>query len=229
MPSTGGSGRPPAAKRSDGFRIVGVVDDVHHISLSRDPVPEMYHPIAQSAPSTFTVVLRTAGEPSALGIRSASECDCGRSESADLRSAHDDRPNRGVADADSSTMLVLMVTAMLAASLAAVAIYGSIWYTVVQRQKELGIRMALGASRGTVFRSVVGGAVARASAGAVVGAAAAMAGGSLLRTMLYDTRTTDPLTYVAVTALVLAVAVAASLVPATRAMSVDPMSALRNE
>jgi putative ABC transport system permease protein len=211
------------------LRIVGVVDDVHHISLSRDPVPEMYHPFAQTAPSTFTVVLRTAAEPATLAAAAR-----GRVIAIDPtlpiyevltmkeRVASSLAQTRG-------TMLVLVVTAVLAAALAAIAIYGSIWYAVVQRQKEIGIRMALGASRGTVFRGVVGGAIGRASVGAVVGAAVAMASGSLLRTMLFETRTSDPFTYLLVTASVLAVAAAASVVPARRAMAIDPMSALRNQ
>jgi putative ABC transport system permease protein len=126
-------------------------------------------------------------------------------------------------------MLLLLATAALAAVLSAVAIYGSIWYSVDQRMPEIGIRMALGASRGSVFRRVVAGAVALAACGAILGAATAMAAGSLLRTLLFDTRSTDPLTYVIVVAGVLALAAAAGVVPAVRAMRVDPLVALRNE
>jgi ABC-type antimicrobial peptide transport system permease subunit len=89
--------------------------------------------------------------------------------------------------------------------------------------------MALGASRGWVFRRVVVNAVTLAAFGAVLGAAAAMAAGSLLRTLLFDTRPTDPLTYVIVVAGVIALAAAAGVVPAVRAMRVDPLTALRNE
>jgi putative ABC transport system permease protein len=211
------------------LRIVGVVDDVRHISLSRDPVPEMYHPFAQTAPPTFTVVLRTAVEPAAFAAAARAgvvavdpTLPIYEVLTMKQRVASSLAQTRG-------TMLVLVVTAVLAASLAAIAIYGSIWYAVVQRQKEIGIRMALGASRAAVFRGVVGGAIGRASIGAVVGAAVAIAGGSLLRSMLFETRTSDPLTYALVTVLVLAVAVMASVVPARRAMTIDPMSALRNE
>jgi predicted lysophospholipase L1 biosynthesis ABC-type transport system permease subunit len=211
------------------LRIVGVVDDVRHISLSRDPVPEMYHPFAQTAPPTFFVVLRTAVEPAALAAAARAgvvavdpTLPIYEVLTMKQRVASSLAQTRG-------TMLVLVVTAVLAGLLAAIAIYGSIWYAVVQRQKEIGIRMALGASRAAVFRGVVGGAIGRASIGAAVGAAVAIAGGSLLRTMLFETRTSDPLTYALVTVLVLAVAVAASVVPARRAMTIDPMSALRNE
>jgi putative ABC transport system permease protein len=125
------------------------------------------------------------------------------------------------------TMLLLMATAVLAAALAGVAIYGSIWYAVVQRTQEIGIRLALGAPRAVVFRGVVAGAVTLAAAGAALGAVTAMAAGSLLTTLLFDTRTTDPLTYAAVVGGILALAIGASIVPAVRAMRVDPIAALR--
>jgi ABC-type antimicrobial peptide transport system permease subunit len=125
-------------------------------------------------------------------------------------------------------MLLLMATSVLAATLAGVAIYGSIWYSVVQRTPEIGIRVALGASRASVFRRVLAGAMVLAGTGGALGAAGAMAAGSLLRGLLFDTRTTDPLTYAAVIAGVLALAAGASLVPAIRATRVDPITALRN-
>jgi len=210
------------------FRIVGVVDDVRHIALSRDPVAEMYHPIAQTAMPTFTIVVRTAGDP-------ASMMPAAR---ATVRAADPNLPIYEILTMDDRiaasfsqtrvTMLLLLVTSALAAALAGVAIYGSIWYSVVQRTTEIGIRMALGAPRAAVFRSVVAGAVTLSAAGATLGALIAMAAGSLLKTLLFDTRPTDPLTYAAVIGGVLALSAGASIVPAVRAMRVDPMTALRN-
>jgi putative ABC transport system permease protein len=211
------------------FRIVGVVNDVRHIALDRDPVAEMYHPVAQTAYPALTVVLRTAGDPvsvipAARDALHAVDPDLPMYEvlTMDQRIAASFAQTRG-------TMVVLLATAVLAAALAAVAIYGSIWYAVVQRTKEIGIRMALGASRAAVFRGIVGGALGLAAIGSVVGAAAAIAGGSLLETMLFDTRPTDPATHAIVTAGVLVMAAAASVVPARRATRVDPMIALRSE
>jgi putative ABC transport system permease protein len=211
------------------FRIVGVVDDVRHISLSRDPVPEMYHPIAQTAVPTFTVVARTAGDPAAMApaVRAAVQAVDANLPIYDVRTM-DDRIASSFAQTRATTLL-LMVTAALAAALASVAIYGAIWYSVVQRTPELGIRMALGASRGSVFRRVVAGAVVLASVGAALGTVTSIAAGSLLRNLLFDTRTTDPFTYAAVIAGVIALTIAASIVPALRAMRVDPMVALRNQ
>jgi len=211
------------------FRVVGVVDDVRHLSLDRDPVPEMYHPVAQTAYPTLTAIVRTTGDPASLApvAREAMQAVDPNLPFYEVLTM-DQRIASSFAQTR-ATMLVLLVTAALAAALAAVAIYGSIWYAVVQRTREIGIRMALGASRSTIFRGIVGGALGLAAAGAALGAVLAMTGGSLLRTMLFDTRTTDAGTYVVVTAGVLAVAVAASLVPARRATRVDPMTALRQE
>ena len=211
------------------FRIVGVVDDVRHISLSRDPVPEMYHPIAQTAVPTFTVVVRTAGDPAAMApaARAAVQAVDMNLPVFDVATMND-RIASSFAQTR-GTMLLLLVTATLAAALSAVAIYGSIWYSVMQRMPEIGIRVALGASRGSVFRRVVASAVTLAALGATLGTATAMAAGSLLRSLLFDTRTTDPLTYATVVGAVLALATAASLVPAIRAMRVDPIAALRAE
>jgi putative ABC transport system permease protein len=127
------------------------------------------------------------------------------------------------------TMLLLLAIAALAAALAAVAIYGSIWYSVSQRLPEIGIRLALGATRASVFANVLGNAVTLTSIGVAIGAAASLAAGRLIAGLLFDTAPTDPATYLAVAGGVLALAVVASIVPARRAMSVDPVTALRAE
>src|SRR5438034_569100 len=93
-----------------------------------------------------------------------------------------------------SSTFRMRVPSIVAAALSSVAIYGSIWYSVVQRTPEIGIRVALGASRSSLFRHVMSGALLLAAIGGVLGAAGAMAGGSLLRGFLFDTRTTDPMT-----------------------------------
>ena len=210
------------------FRIVGVVDDVRHISLSRGPVPEMYHPYAQAAVSTFGVVIKTAGEPASAAplARAAVLAIDPNLPIYDIQTM-DDRIAASFAQTR-GTMLLLLVTASLAAALAAVAIYGSIWYSVTQRIPEIGIRLALGASRLSVCRFVVGGAVSLTLAGALLGTLASMAAGPLIRGLLFDTRTTDPLTYGMVIAAVIALTLVASVAPARRAMRVDPMIALRD-
>ena len=210
------------------FRIVGVVDDVRHISLSRGPVPEMYHPYAQTAVPTFSVVVRTAGNPAAAAplARAAILAIDRNLPMYDVRTM-EERVAASFAQTR-GTMVLLLVTAALAAALAAVAIYGSIWYSVTQRVSEIGIRLALGASRASVCGAVVGRALLLTAVGATAGAAASMAAGPMIRGLLFETRTTDPSTYGLVILAVLALTIVASVAPARRAMTVDPMIALRD-
>jgi predicted permease len=211
------------------FRIVGVVEDVRHVSLSRDPVVEMYRPIAQTAMPIFSLVVRTDRDPASfapLARGTVQAIDPGLpiydARTMDDLIAGSFAQMRG-------TMLLLLVTAGLAAALSGVAIYGSIWYSVSQRIPEIGVRLALGASRGSVFAAVLRRAVALTAIGALIGVAGALAGGRLIASLLFETRAADPTTLATVVLMTFALAVAASIVPARRAMSVDPMAALRNE
>jgi putative ABC transport system permease protein len=211
------------------IRIVGVAEDVRHISLSRGAVPEMYRPYTQVPVAAFTLVVRTAADPAAIApvVRAVVQAVDPDLPLYDVRTM-DDRIAASFAQTR-GTMLLLLVTAALAAALAGVAIYGSIWYSVSQRLPEIGIRLALGATRASVFAQVLGNAVGLTAIGAAIGTAASIAAGRLIAGLLFDTATTDPGTYAMVVGAVLALAVAASVVPARRAMSVDPMIALRAE
>ena len=126
------------------------------------------------------------------------------------------------------TTLLLLVTAVLAAALSGVAIYGSIWYSVSERIPEIGVRLALGASRGSVFADVLRRAAWLTGIGAAIGVAGALAGGRLIAGLLFETRAADPTTLGGVVVATMLVALAAGIVPARRAMAVDPMIALRN-
>ena len=211
------------------IRVVGVAEDVRHISLSRAAVPEMYRPFTQAPVATFTLVVRTASEPASMApvVRSNVQAVDPDLPLYDVRTM-DDRIAASFAQTR-GTMLLLLATAALAAALAGVAIYGSIWYSVSQRLPEIGIRLALGATRASVFTQVLGNAVWLTAVGAAIGTAASIAAGRLIAGLLFDTAATDLATHAMVVAAVLALAVAASVVPARRAMSVDPISALRAE
>jgi putative ABC transport system permease protein len=210
------------------FRIVGVVEDVRHLGLNREPVSEMYRPYAQAAVPTFNVLVRTAGEPSSLAPAARAGVlaidpglpvyDVRTMEEAIAASFAQTR----------GTMLLLLVTASLATALAGVAIYGSIWYSVSQRLPEIGIRLALGATRASVFADVLRSAVWLTCIGAALGTAGSIAAGRLIAGLLFDTPSTDPATHAAVVSAVLVLALVAGIVPAHRAMSVDPMETLRN-
>jgi putative ABC transport system permease protein len=211
------------------FRIVGVVEDVRHVSLTRDAVTEMYRPIAQTATSNVTLVVRTDREPASLApsARATVQFIDPNLPIYDVRTMED--RIAGSFAQTRGTMLLLLVTAALAAALSGVAIYGSIWYSVSQRIPEIGVRLALGASRGSVFAGVLRRAVALTGIGALIGICGTVAGGRLIAGLLFDTRATDPGTLAAVVAATMALAVVAGIVPARRAMSVDPLIALRNE
>jgi ABC-type antimicrobial peptide transport system permease subunit len=129
-------------------------------------------------------------------------------------------------------MIVLGAFAALALLLASIGIYGVISYSVTQRAQEIGIRMALGAERGNIFRMIVGQGLTLAFAGLAIGVAAALVLARLLSSfshLLYGVRGNDPLTFGIVSLVLLGVAIAACYVPARRAMRVDPMMTLRCE
>jgi ABC-type antimicrobial peptide transport system permease subunit len=125
------------------------------------------------------------------------------------------------------TMLLIAVFSAAAFAIAAVGIYGVIAYSVAQRTQELGIRMAVGAARGDVFRLVIGNGLRLTAAGLGIGFAASLAATRLIAALLYQTSTTDWLTFAGSAVLFAAVSVAASYVPARRAAGVDPTEALR--
>jgi putative ABC transport system permease protein len=210
------------------LRIVGIVEDVRHISLTRDAVPEMYRPIAQTATALFTLAIRTNGDPAALtpSARAAVQALDPNLPIYDVRTM-EDRIAASFAQTR-GTMLLLLVTAGLAAALSGVAIYGSIWYSVSQRIPEIGLRLALGASRASVFVAVLRRAAWLSGIGAAIGIAGALAGGRVIAGLLFDTRAADPLTLATVVVATMALALASGIVPARRAMAVDPIIALRN-
>jgi hypothetical protein len=176
-----------------------------------------------------SLIVRTATDPLALAgtVRDAIwRVDADQPVSS-LRTM-DDIFEAELANRDTQLALV-GAFAGLALLLAAVGLYGVLSYAVARRTSEIGLRMALGARRGTVVRAVVGSALLLACVGLVAGVGTALALARLLESFLFEVSSTDPLTYVAAAALLLLVAAAAAYVPALRAANVDPMVALRDE
>jgi putative ABC transport system permease protein len=127
------------------------------------------------------------------------------------------------------SVLLLSGLGGLALLLAVIGIYGVVSYSVTQRTQEIGVRMALGATRGDVMRMVVGQAAIPIAGGVIIGAGASLALESVMRNMLFEVSAREPLTLALIAALLVIVALVASVVPARRATRVDPLVALRTE
>jgi len=209
--------------------VIGVVGDVKHASLDGEIRAMTYWPFARSPYGTMTIAVRTAGAASGVVNAIAGVV---RGLDPDLVVANVRTMEEVVAQSVAErrlTMLLLTAFAGAALLLAAVGIYGVIAYSVTQRTQEIGIRMALGAQRGDVLRMVVGQAMALTAAGIAIGAIGALLLTRVMSGLLFNVTPGDPLTFVAVAAVLGLVAACASYVPGRRATRVDPVIALRAE
>jgi putative ABC transport system permease protein len=127
------------------------------------------------------------------------------------------------------SVILISLFGVLALALAAVGLYGVVSYSVTQRNREMGLRMALGAQQGAVLRMVIGEGMKLALAGALVGAMAAAFAGKAIASQLYGLRASDPASFAWAAAMLLAVAMIGAWIPARRATRVDPVVALREE
>ncbi len=209
--------------------IIGAVADTRRGGIGRPPWAELYFPLTQSADPRLTVLVRTAGDPilMARAVQQQVWAIDPAQPVASIRTL-EELLARGQANRRFTT-LMLGVFAAVALLLAAVGIYGVIAYSTAQRVHEIGVRMALGATRADVLRMVLRDGVRIGALGAVIGIAAAAAASRVLAGLLFGVSAHDPLTFVALPAGLLAVAVLASWIPARRALAVEPMSALRGE
>ena len=207
--------------------IIGVARDTTQFALGVGAYPLMYLPSIRAG--FAAVVIRSSGDPLAL---TASVREAVREVDRDLPIANirsmDQIMSSMSGDARFRTLL-LGVFAAVALLLAAIGIYGVISYSVAQRAREIGIRIAIGAQNRDVLRLVVGQGMKLALLGVGVGIAGALAFTRVLSGMLFNVSATDPLTFVGVSTLLALVALLACYVPARRAMNVDPMVALRCE
>jgi len=215
--------------RETPYEIVGVVGDVKHDGLDQESRPTVYFPNAQEPQNVATLVIRTGENPMKLApvieqVIHAYDKDQAVSDIQPL----DAFVTRSVARPRFQSVL-LSSFAGLALLLAAIGIFGVMSYSVAQRTHEIGIRVALGAQRDQVLRLVVGQGLFLAFIGTAAGLVGAFALTRYLRTLLFNVSPTDWVTFTVVPVILCAVALAASYLPARRAMQVDPMQALRHE
>ena len=209
--------------------IVGVVADIHHVALSEPTWAEMYAPYAQFAPPTMNLVVRAAANPLSLAAALQAEVIAvDKDITISAVTSLDDVVGASVAEPRFSSELI-GAFAGLALLLAAVGLYGVMAYSVTQRRTEIGIRMALGATREDVLLLVLRRGSALALVGLAIGLVASLAAGHLLSSLLFAVTPKDPETLVGVSVLLIAVGLLACYIPARRAAKVDPMVALRYE
>jgi putative ABC transport system permease protein len=210
--------------------IVGVVGDTRTLALDMAPIEELYTPYLQ-LPSwnTMTLAVRTASAPLALS-RSVRELvlEIDKDEPVSKIRTMDEVMGAAVAAPRFRTLL-LGLFGLAALFLAGIGIYGVMSYSVSQRTREIGIRMALGAAQPEVIKLVLKQGLTLTLAGVGIGLLGALGLTQLLSGMLYEVRPTDPLTFAGVALLLTAIALLANYVPARRATEVDPMVALRHE
>ena len=216
------------AHASEWLTIVGIVGDVRHRALGAEPrgTHYVYYRQRPERATAATIVVRSAGDPAALA-RTVRETV--RAVSPDIpvvTSTMETIVARSVSDRR-FTVLVLGIFGALALLLAAVGIYGVLAFSVAQRTREIGIRMALGAAGGSVVRLVARETLVPVAAGLAIGTVVAIGSTRFVRGMLYGAEGADPATVAAVTVVLLAAAALASWVPARRAVRVDPIIALR--
>jgi predicted permease len=214
---------------SDWLTIVGIVGDVRYLALD-DPGeavrPMLYLPHRQMPSTPMTLVLRSSVEPESLtsSVRRALtvEAGIGTTRIATMNDMVRDAMGR-----QRFTMNLVIAFAATAVTLAVVGLYGLLAFLIARRTKEIGVRVALGATPWSVVRLVAGRTLLLAGAGVAAGLAASRALGGVLRGLLFDISPHDPITYIGVAAGFLALAIAAGTVPTIHALRIDPVRVIR--
>ncbi len=209
--------------------VVGVVADVRQHTLTGVVRPQIYAPQSQTGIEEMALLVGSALPPSSVepAVKAVVRALDATVPVSDVRSLSEVRSAAVATERFRTT--VLATFGLLALALAAIGVYGVISYGVIQRSREIGIRMALGARRAEILRLVVGESMTTVGIGIAAGVLAAVGLSRFITSLLYAVRPHDPATFVAISCLIAAVALAASLVPARRAMRVDPARTLRAE
>ena len=212
-----------------GGSIIGVVPNVRQTSLDSDVEPMIYLPYDQAPRPGLSIAVKATNDKVALGPTLRAQVK----ELDPELPIYNLRPMRDIIAASVATerlyMVLLTSFAVVALLLSAVGLYGVIAYAVSERTQELGVRVALGASTGRISRMILGEGLIISVAGTVVGLIASTSATKVLATLLFGVTPSDPVTFVAVPAALLVVALAASYFPARRAARADPLAAMRGD
>ena len=211
------------------LQIVGVVDDVKGDDFTEPAPPRIFRPFAQAPTRAVAIVARTTSDPVAIApaVREVLR-DVDRDVAVSPMRPLDDILRERFAE--NYVLVGLFASfALVALVLAGTGLYGVTAYAVGQRTQEIGIRMALGASRGSVLSLVAGQNARLIAVGAVIGVAGGAALGRAMRSMIFRVGPTDPATFAQAVAVLAAIAFVATYVPARRASHIDPSLALRHE
>src|SRR5277367_4468309 len=210
--------------------VVGVVKDIRERGLLLEMKPAVYVPVTQvNRPGADYLIVRTSQDPASMvnALRGAVWAVDSERPVALIRTM-DQLMEENVADR-ARPMMLLGIFAGLALILACIGVYGVLAYSVAQRTREIGVRMALGARPGDVTRMILGRGLKLSAIGLIAGVALAGALGALLRSLLFGVTPAAPFVYAGTAAALVIVALAACVIPAQRAARVDPVVALRNE
>jgi len=210
-------------------KVVGIVGDVKHYGLDSEPRAEIFMPAWQQPLNGMALIVRTASDPQPF-------VDSIRREVLSIDAEQPIYDASTMVDVVSRSvflprisMVLLGAFAVSALLLAVVGIYGVVSYTVTQRTRELGLRMALGADAGATLRLVMGRSMVLILGGTVIGLLASVAATRVIAGLLYAVGPLDPIVFISVSILLAGAGVAATLIPARRATRVDPIIALRIE
>jgi predicted permease len=215
--------------RGEARIVVGVVSDSKFYSLDEKPRPWVYLPFTQAFASESNFIVRVMGDPGTY----ARAVEMAIHQVDPVLPVHSVRPLSAAISASYFGQRIggsfLGLFGAIALALAAIGLYGVLAYTVAERSREVGIRMALGGSRAHVLRLIAAHGAAMAAAGLAIGLVITLVVTRFLRTLLLDVSPTDVPTMLAVAALLALVAMLASLIPAYRATRIDPILAIRHE
>jgi ABC-type antimicrobial peptide transport system permease subunit len=215
--------------KPDWWRIVGVTGDVKSFGQDQPTHADIYRPFDQLPFPLIAFTLRTETDPGFM-VKAAEQTLWSVDPNLPVLKAipMDLLANQTLGVRRSSSVLISSF-ALLALILSCIGIYGVMAYTVTQRTREIGLRMALGAQRTDVLRMIMAFGIRLMFAGVMIGLAGAFASSRFLASLLYGVKPSDPRTLIAVSLLLIAVALLAGFIPARRAAKVDPMVALRYE